>query len=814
MRRRRGTSLPPWKRRYREFAPHAAVALVAIAPLFLNGATAPMATVVGVLAIVALGLAMSAGGRPGVTTGAAWLGVTMLLLTALALLPVPCGWLSTLGHPERAELGSRALALLGDHDGLRCRIAVDPGGTERATATAASSLAALLVGTLIARLRGSSFVLGAVGFGAAAVAAVTYAHAAFGLSGAYGLYVPSVRGLLWTGPVMNGNHLGGLMALGVPGALALARRTDRAPVRALAAIAAALAIAMGLSSRSRGGATATLFALVVSAIILVRDVRRSGESRRTLGFILGMLVVPAMALLAFIEGDALIRAFREKPYKTQLIRDTLAFALEQGPFGVGRGGFAAAYAEHTAPFERATYPENLVAQWLSELGPALGTLAIVAFGLVLVRVVRSKGARTTEKLGVTAVVLLTLQNLVDYSLEMPGTAVLASMVLGAVTARMPSWLPDQPGRHARVSALPAMIAALVSLVAVPVALRDDLQRQLHARMEARGPRSLTAQAYRPVIEAHPLEPSVYVVAASSARRLDAPTTLGFVNLARRAAPSWTAPRVEAYFYLSRHGRTAQALGEVSALANVHVPLAARTYCVAPPHPFDVTRMLRALPEEGAGEFIRYIAGCLTPEDRLALVEAAYPERPHDVRLATMLVLATSEFRGNEAAVSALATVRQAGGQHAEFDHVEAELAMRRSDPSSALAAVDRARAARRSSPELDSVEARAAASLRDAARMNRALARLEAGAGTSAQVATVARLRASCELTAGRPDRAIAAYEEALASDPAPDLLFAIADLAAREGRALRARAAVRRLCRDYPDSHECHEAPRIAPRP
>jgi hypothetical protein len=800
---------------------HVAVGAVACTPILLGGATSAAATLATIVACAGMLLASIIAPRHTGITSVTWLGFAMTMATIASLCPVPCSALAWLGHPERAELGNRALALLGAGTDLRCRVSVDPGATERAAATAAGCLAALVTGTLMARARGTTFVLGAVGFGGLAVAVVTYVHAILGIRTIFGIHEPEAARYGWPSPLLNGNHLAGLMVLAVPCCLAVARKTDHAAVRLGSVLAATIATSMALASHSRGGVVALGIAVAASAVILVRDRRRSAASATTLRISVAMLVVPAALFAIFIEGQTLIVAFRDEPYKTGLISDALAFAFRQGPFGVGRGAFAAAYATTTGPAARATYPENIVAQWVAEFGPTLGLLALLTFSAVLLRLLFGRRTRTSVRLGAVGIAALAAQNCGDYSLEMPGVAFAASLALGATTAELGGlaplsrwWAARSASRYLRRA--PAVLALVAATLFVPLAYRDDLDHQLSLVTRTRANHVVSVgstAAWVDLIAMHPLEPSVYLHAAAKARAADSPATLGFVNLARRAAPRWSGPHVEAYLYLIRHGRASQGIAEIARLAESSPEYAARVTCMSPPREFLVDRWARALPRESSARFIRELGRCIAPAARVTLAREASKRHGRDEALAIELVNLTRAVDGDQAALRELEAARARIGQRGAFDALGARIALGRA-PLEALATIAAARRASRADGDFDEIEARASAATGDVRGTGAALRRIESRVHTLSDMARLERLRASCEITLGRPDNAVLALQAAYAAEPAPDLLREVARISGETGRSLRADAAMRRLCADFPSVPECANRARTSARP
>jgi hypothetical protein len=126
-------------------------------------------------------------------------------------------------------------------------------------------------------------------------------------------------------------------------------------------------------------------------------------------------------------------------------------------FGVGRGAF-----ESTFPSVRLgrgsvvfTHPENIVTQWVSEWGIPIGLLSLAALAWAL-RPSRVRNRPTTPVGASCALLALGLQNLVDFSLEVPGIAVcaaiLAAIVVGGDAAQSPHGEGDL-NAHAKIESI-------------------------------------------------------------------------------------------------------------------------------------------------------------------------------------------------------------------------------------------------------------------------------------------------------------------------------------------------------------------------
>jgi hypothetical protein len=346
--------------------------------------------------------------------------------------------------------------------------------------------------------------------------------------------------LLTTFP--NPNHAAGFLTLSCLAALGVALEVERRSWRVGFGAIAALAGTLTVASMSRGGVGALVGALLAMGVGVAWLQRRRGAR---VGWVVGVCAALPLVALAY-NGEALLGELFGRDGALLGVDEKLAALRDAGPMiaehrwvGIGRGAYLVAYPRYKTSDLQLLFasPENVVVQLVAEWGVVVGGLALLGlFGLVVARVAR---ARTPAALGVYVGVLAVLaQNLVDFSLEVPGVALSVVALLAA--HRDGRGLRLGLGASARVgrAALAAAACLVVPLQAWRAFAAPDLRRDLRA-LDAR---VADAEAAAPSIdEAEALmraHPASYEVAAR----------LGFLAMSREprqldAAERWTSRAV-------------------------------------------------------------------------------------------------------------------------------------------------------------------------------------------------------------------------------------------------------------------------------
>ena len=756
------------------------------------------------------------------------------LYTALQAVPLPAELLGAVS--PRAQ----ALRAFVQGDGGAGPLSYEPGATWREATKLV--LYALVAQLALERARAHdirdrvAIPLVAAGLAAAAVAVL---HRVLGIERLFGLIdtITSPRQMLTT--FVNPNHAAGFMVLTTLTAVGLAVDAKDTVRKVAFLAAAALAAAVSVLSLSKGGIGALLFGLALFGLAFAwhRRRRRHGRSgyevrTNSLPVVAVALLVPVAALLWRLEdlvallepnGDGEGLGLVEK---AAALQDALPMIREHLAAGIERGAFVSVYTIYTSSSLQLTFafPENIAAQMVGEWGLAVGGLALVA--LVTAVLARLLDARRPIRLamlcGVAAVLI---QNLVDFSLELPGMAVPVAAVLGAASAERKG-TRRVSGRRPWVWAVIVIAPLWGALTCAMAFSAGDLPRDLDALLAeirqvlAKGP-APDAAAVEARVARHPAS-ALMAAQAAYLEELRTPpdlaAALGYANRTLYLAPTYAGGHLVAGRLLIRAGARAQgfvelrrawALSGADTLAQYvdHVLELARTpeeVALAIPRrdpaldvldEREVARVARRLVERGRAGWGRRLLqdhveiGTIPQSDlrqvavaadataaidlALAVTERMLAERPDDH--ATRLLAAQVAFRHGrrEAARALLSGLDAAGSDRADLLSLRLRLEIEEGDFEAAQLS-------------LKSLRAHA-----------------EPGA---AQETELALLERRLFLQAGQPARALDALDAALARRPGSvELRIARAALLLEQGRPEAARSDLQHVITRRPDHPEAH---------
>jgi len=798
--------------------------LLAVLPPLLLGGALPW----GLLTITALALAsLVASAAVGAVSGRALHvdGVTFVFLGALAYtglqaLPLPASWV-TLWAPASVEAARGAARALEVPSPALVATSRDPGGTWAEVVRGFALAAAFMSGQLIAASGRRRAVLRFVALSTVILALVGLAHFALGAERVFGLHAPVEARPRVLAPLVNGNHLAGFLAMGLPLVLGLgleSRAEDRGVGWLLAAVPVGVVALMTLS---RGGALAVL--LGTGAMVVVARQRRRGarhrRARETRSWAVPLVVALIAVGGAYLAFDRLFDRIEAADLSKLELATRGAALLDEAPLlGIGRGAFSAVFAERYGTDVRFTHPENVAVLWTVEWGILVGPLVLFALAWSILRPLRT--SRDQARIGAAVgLAVIGLQNLVDFGLELPGVSTVAALLLGAVV-----WPRDLPPARAFVPPAPqlglglAVVGACGLLLLGPRVARVDLhgvEEALRASIEA-GDHSTFEDRLEEAMRAHPSEPALPMLAAVEASRRSDPSILRWINRAMQLAPGWAAPHALTAYWLAQRGRIDQALLEVREAESRAPGSTGALVCLlrrADPRP---AAPWRAAPEgPGRSTFLDRAAACPDLDaaraeaiDRALLDEAAPP-------LQAVLRQARRELdAGRPAEARALLDAQRTHHPRSirvTLLRVRAMTAL--GDVEGALRAL---REAQTWSPDRSSLleeEARIHAAAGDEEGMHDALARLRgASGGRGPALAEAYVLEGDLERGREHPERALRAYEAAHRHDPDALLpLRKVASVAESLGLYVRAESAARRLCDlEGRGSRGCVEAARL----
>ena len=468
--------------------------LIPLSALAVGGLSVPV-VIIAVPAAIAAFLAFSAGASRYGATSAPVVGLAGLaLLCALQAVPIPLSVLSKLDGAT-ADIWSRCLLPVGGevHYGS---ISLAPATTVSEAAKWASYACVLGASATLTRSRGPAACLQIIVVSSAIVALATIAHQMADAKSVFGLYTPAHDfGAGAVVPLLNPNHLAGYLNLGALAALGLELSPRRGVPKGLMGALAIFDIAMSLRTASRGGAASLLLGLVVLGILVfaapVKGDRRGPSRTVGLTVLLGTAAL-GIGLAAFGFDRKLWMDLTDLGIdKVRIGALMKPMILDHPIFGIGRGSFESAFEAYQPPTHQhvvLNHPENIVAQWTCEWG-GIGAVALCAFAWILCPWRSGVAGSASASGAAAAVVALGLQNLVDFSLELPGIALAFSVAAGVVwgaSKRETRHMKTTKGSVAARWVLPAatVVISLVSaILRVPPigAARIDIQRQLASK---------------------------------------------------------------------------------------------------------------------------------------------------------------------------------------------------------------------------------------------------------------------------------------------------------------------------------------------
>jgi O-antigen ligase len=269
------------------------------------------------------------------------------------------------------------------------------------------------------------------------------------------------------GPFINRNHFAGWMVMAIPLALGymyarfetLAHRVGPGWRRRLLAIgsfdgsvlilllfaAAVMALSLVMST-SRSGIGAFVAAMAIATVFVLRS-RTSGLRRLVLGGSLGLLVVVA---IVWAGTDAVAARFAEARTgaegRNAAWRDTVRIIRDFPVTGTGLNTYGAAMIVYQSGARTPQFREahNEYLQLAAEGGLLVGVPILIALTL-FVREIRSRfreSPRSGESYwlragAATGLIAIALQSLVEFSLQMPGSAALFAALSAVALHRQP-----------------------------------------------------------------------------------------------------------------------------------------------------------------------------------------------------------------------------------------------------------------------------------------------------------------------------------------------------------------------------------------
>ncbi len=331
----------------------------------------------------------------------------------------------------------------------------------------------------------------------------------------------------------NPNHTAGFMALACLCGIGLAlAQTSRARKIGFA-VASAVCGVISLLALSRGGMAALAGGLLLFTGLLAL---KKKSLKMALAPLIGALVIGPLAL-ASSRLETLLWTLSKTGEadlgpagKLAAMKDALPMISDHLYFGIGRGSYISLYSHYKqSPAQLVfAYPENILIQLLADWGVIVGPLALLA---LLVAVVRRLQAAETLALGaLCGVAAVIAQNIVDFSLELPGVALPVAAILGAtgVNAARKIRLSARDDRRSWIAlAAPSALACLMILAAFSA---GDLDADLATIADQQTPFAEVEE----LAKRHPTNPYAATLASYAAETATPPEQQAAIRWANRA----------------------------------------------------------------------------------------------------------------------------------------------------------------------------------------------------------------------------------------------------------------------------------------
>jgi len=789
-------------------------ATILIAPQLFGGAFPWAVVVIAGLSVASLGTALwvrRSAATPVVDAVFVVMGVAWLW-TCVQTIPLPSGVARALRLGT--VRGVERLQGLAWGDNIPLTVSYDPGSTHLQILIGISILSAFLAGRLGGPSKLKPIAVATVA-SAALIGLVGFAHQAVGRDVLFGIYSPRFTATRLLTPLMNNNHLAGFSLLGALIAAGLAAQEGGRPKRICWSAASVFCTIVVAWTLSRGGIGALLFGFVLLATWLVGRGRSAGRRAAIPVAVVGAAVA---GIVAFAGLEPILRRFEtERLDKLELAAQGLRL-LDGSAWwlGVGRGAFSSAFVTHGGSRDRYTHPENLIVQWTTEWGVLVAVALLSVLALALWKRFRTAEERLIAAICV-AIFALSLQNLVDFGLEMAGIVVVVAALLGGVLPARSTLHPERAGRLL----FPLFGVFVIVLVAVgPRVLASDTQSivdRLTRAIQADDGAKFEATLRRG-LALHPSEPALALLAGTYAGSKRHPDTARWLSIAMEEAPGWGAPHAVAARWLFAEGQMDQALLEIREAEQRHGGTGHEVLCEALGRFPRMEHIERAAPAEGRR--IAYLnrtakcpdlpAGLRTEIDR-AILEDEPTHATAVLREARRL--AAQERSGDATALLEHALEANAHDARLWVAIIRAHLGD--GDAQQAQSALREARSRGLESRALLEAQARVEAALGQTDAMRATLTRLRGQAqGEATLIARSFILEGELEASLGNIDEALAAYAAADVANPESLALHFAATLALRSGRPTHAHRTYRTLCRRKPDGPACAQEARLSKKP
>ena len=455
-------------------------------------------------------------------------------------------------------------------------LSMDPTATLRAlTFFVTLTGVAILALRLSISERGRYALMSCVAGVAGLAAAVTGIHELVNATQLYGIYEPQHGLPTIMGPLLNTNHLGCLMAVGVTTSVGLFFYPKQTSMRRAWWVAIAIAcLAVTMSTLSRGavlglaiGVAVVLFALIAQRVRSIGDKSRRRRERFFATTVpIGIMVVCGLTVAVYLGAGTVMHQL-ENTSLQEIHAPTSKFAawrssftlVDESPWvGIGRGAFESTFTRvHPASaFATFSNPENEALQAVVEWGLPV-SLALGACTVWLLFVALRRWNDTPLASGALgAVAAVVFQSNFDFGMELLGLAVPVTMLVAVLTYVPLRELDTRRLMRLRIArivhGLLIFVGGALLLSAATRTVGDD-HRDLAST-------ATTAQIHASIAR-HPLDYYNYALLAERLVRTNDPAAIPVLNHALRLHPTHSGLHRVAARMLVKAKRIDQAVGE-------------------------------------------------------------------------------------------------------------------------------------------------------------------------------------------------------------------------------------------------------------
>jgi len=405
-----------------------------------------------------------------------WILITLCLFTLIQMLPLPASLvkiLSPLSWEIQSELYS---SLLHTSPPQFLTLSLDRYSTLCELMKLSSGVFLFLAIRHRVRHEGSNDVLWCVAWSGIGVCVVFFVHKLAGWQKVYEFYTPVYAPTTpLSAPLLNANHLAGSLGLSAAVAVGLGFSEKNTVKKLLLIFVAGFTGAGVLLTLSRGGILAFIGGqLLFIALRLAAKKQTSSKWGKmdtkflplalAIAIFFGFYVAYGSILKEFLEGDA---------SKVKVATDSIPLIKDFWLTGVGRGSFQFGYTLVQKLLDTSTYmyPENFIAQYISEWGIPIGGIFIISLLTLIVLGLLKPPKRARNAGALCAIFALLVQNLVDFGLEilgvfLPFVVILASTIVMIENAYGLARIQNAKGEIERKFRLPGQIGILVVISAL------------------------------------------------------------------------------------------------------------------------------------------------------------------------------------------------------------------------------------------------------------------------------------------------------------------------------------------------------------